>query len=472
MRQGLRVILFTALASGLSAQTFTTLFTFDGTDGNWPGALTLGLDGNFYGATTYQAGTIFKITPGGALTTLYNLCPDGYNCLNGWGPSGALVQAEDGALYGTTSEGGAHNEGTVFKITPAGTLTTIYNFCAQPGCTDGAFPTSTLVLAADGNFYGTTQSGAPSSYCQFTDGCGTIYKITPGGELTTLYAFCAFSGCADGSIPYAMIQAADGNFYGVTGAGGSRDAGAIFKMTPDGELTTLYSFCATGRCADGSSPNSLIQATDGSFYGTTWYGGSPDHGSIFRFTLDGAFTSLYSFTCSGTACPDGINPQALIEASDSSFYGTTSSAGGQEGDEYGGTIFKITPDGTFTTLHQFCPEKCHSGLPVGPLVQATDGTLYGTTTAPSGTVYSLSLGLRPFVKPQPAAAKPGSIVEVLGPDLTGTTRVTFNGVAAGFQVMSSSFLVATVPATATDGQIQVTTPAGTLASYVPFHVLP
>ena len=111
-------------------------------------------------------------------------------------------------------------------------------------------------------------------------------------------------------------------------------------------------------------------------------------------------------------------------------------------------------------------------MPVGPLVQATDGTFYGTTTAPSGTVYSLSLGLRPFVKPQPAAAKPGSIIEVLGPDLTGTTRVTFNGVAAGFQVMSSSFLVATVPAAATDGQIQVTTPAGTLASYVPFHVLP
>ena len=191
-----------------------------------------------------------------------------FNNTNGANPFAVtLVQGTDGNLYGTTFGGGVQNEGTVFKITDKGALTTLYSFCIQTNCTDGKSPGVGLVLAGNGNFYGTAAKGG-------AHGAGTVFKITPKGVLTTLYDFCPLAGCVDGSIPEALLQATDGNFYGLTRNGGKGNQGTFFKITAAGALTTLYSFCSQASCADGKVPNpGLIQATDGAFYGTTFHGG-------------------------------------------------------------------------------------------------------------------------------------------------------------------------------------------------------
>lgn len=227
-------------------------------------------------------GTIFKITPGGTLTTLYSFCAQA-NCPDGTNPGAGLVQGRDGNLYGTTTQGGANASGTIFKITPGGTLSALYSFCAQPGCADG-FGSSRLVQGTDGDWYGTTGGGggtAATGYrCPYT-GCGTVYKITVTGALTTLHSFDGADG--DGSSA-AIIQGTDGNFYGTTGGGGPGNAcatgiygcGTVFKISPGGMLTTLYDFCSGGapNCTDGANPDGgLVQGTDGNFYGTTSTGG-------------------------------------------------------------------------------------------------------------------------------------------------------------------------------------------------------
>lgn len=230
----------------------------------------------------------------------------------------------NGNFYGPTGAGGANGGGTIFKITPAGTLTTLYSSCAETGCTDGNVPIAALIQATDGNFYGTTRHGG-----LYND--GTVFKMTPAGALTTLHSF--FHG-TDGSEPFArLVQAADGNFYGTTVSGGANGFGTVFKMTPTGTLTTLYSFCRESGCADGEVPQGgLIQATDGNFYGTTVYGGanSPGGGTIFKITPEGTLTTLYSF-CANTGCTDGSNPVAdLVQATDGNLYGTTYAGGPAE----------------------------------------------------------------------------------------------------------------------------------------------
>jgi uncharacterized repeat protein (TIGR03803 family) len=313
---------------------------------------------------------------------------------NGYGPGyGALVQATDGNFYGTTSAGGASygkgstGGGTVFKIAPGGGLTTLYSFCSQPSCTDGQSPYSGLVQASDGNFYGTTFSGGASN-------AGTVFKITPAGNLTTLYSFCLEFRCSDGKNPEAgLMQASDGNLYGTTVGGGAIGEGSVFKITPGGALTTLYSFCSQANCADGAGPwAGLIQARDGNFYGTTATGGvGPyyiDTGTIFRMTPGGTLTTLYTF-CSQANCADGLGPEAgLIEGSDGNFYGTTAEGGSGYYPE--GTIFKITPGGTLTTLYDFCSlAGCADGEdPAAGLIQTADGGFYGSafTGANNGTI--------------------------------------------------------------------------------------
>ena len=216
-----------------------------------------------------------------------------------------------------------------------------------------------------------------------------------------------------------------------------------------------------------------MQAADGEFYGTATYGGVGSSGSIFRITRGGAFSTVYSFRCSAGGCADGVFPNSgLIQASDGNFYGTTANGGGNQKGDHGGTIFKVTPRGTLTTLHVFCAHLCPGIGPVAGLVQAPDGIFYGTFEAGEGAIFSLSVGLGPFVKPQPTFGKPGSVVQILGTNLSGASRVTFNGTAAAFRVVSSSLIMATVPAGATNGEIQVVTPSGTLAGDVPFVVWP
>jgi uncharacterized repeat protein (TIGR03803 family) len=458
------LVLCALTATVSSAQTLNTLLDFDGANGADPiAALVQGGDGNFYGMASNgganDLGTVFKITPEGTLTTLYSFCAQ-RNCADGELPVDALLLTTTGNLYGTTNSGGANDVGTVFKITPAGVLTTLHSF----GSTDGANPSADLIQANDGNFYGTTfMGGADSSDCN--RGCGTVFKVTSEGALTTLHSFRLI----EGANPYAgLIQATDGHFYGTTTNGGANLFGTIFRITAGGTVTTLYSF----NNADGAQPEAgLIQATDGNFYGTTLGGGANSAGTVFKITAEGALTTLYSF-CSKAECADGIGPESgLIQASDGNFYGTT-----YEGGAHGvGTIFEITSGGTLTTLHSF--DGTDGAIPYGKLVQATTGSFYGTayeggSEGNYGTVYNLSVGLGPFVTFVRDSGRVGKTGPILGQGFTGTTGVTLNGISATFTVKSDTLIEATVPPGATTGYVTVTTPSGTLTSNVPFHVIP
>lgn len=467
------LLLWAATSLPLSAQTFTLLDTFDGSNGNAPdSSLMQAIDGNLYGTTVYGGistacnggcGTIFKITPTGTLTTLYSFCAVG-RCHDGSEPFTALVQGTDGNLYGTTNYGGANDDGTVFKITLAGVLTTLHSFNKLG---DGSQPQGGLTLGSDGNFYGTTLFGG-------TNGDGTIFRITPGGSLTTLHTF---SNAADGGNPYsAPIQATDGNFYGTAYAGGSGSAGAAYKLTPGGVFTTLYGFCPVSGCADGNGPLAgLIQASNGVLYGTTSRGGNNGAGTVYEITTSGTFTALYSF-CSVSGCLDGSESIArLVQGTNEVLYGVTS-YGGVNG---AGTIFDITTGGTFTTLYSFCSlSDCADGENIQnqPLVQDTNGKFYGLSAvggaSGQGTAYTLSVGLGPFVKTIQTSGAVGASVTILGTSLTGATSVTFNGTSATFSVVSSSEITTTVPAGATTGVVKVFTPSHTLASNTVFRVLP
>jgi len=383
------------------AQTFTTLADFNSANGSIPsGTLIQASDGNFYGTTqdggNDGVGTVFKMTPAGKLTTLYSFCAQS-GCKDGEDPVAGLVQASDGNFYGTTNGGGANgNYGTVFKITPAGKLTTLYSFCAQSGCKDGENPLASLIQASDGNFYGTTNGGGANGGYN-----GTVFKITPAGTLTTLYSFCAQSGCKDGEDPVAgVVEGSDGNFYGTTVSGGNNSAGTVFKMTPAGMLTTLYSFCSQTGCTDGEFPYAgLVQASDGNFYGTTESGGNNGAGTVFEVTPAGLVT-LYNF-CYQQGCGDGGNPvTGLVVGNDGNFYGTTAIGGNADH----GTVFELDTQGNGISifyLYSFCSQTgCPDGENSRGLVQAMNGTLYGTTagggTSASGTVFSLALGLFNF----------------------------------------------------------------------------
>jgi uncharacterized repeat protein (TIGR03803 family) len=268
----------------------------------------------------------------------------------------------------------------------------LYSFCSVVSdagiCLDGASPEAPLIQASDGNFYGTTlaggSGGTPPSQ---TAGGGTVFKFTPGGPPTPLYSFCSKIDCTDGANPEAgLIQASDGNFYGTTDIGGPNGSGTIFKLTPTGAETVFYPFCSqkAGACLDGENPEAgLIQDRDGNFYGTTVGGGPVNEGTAFKVTPAGVITT-YPF-CAGTqlsGCGDGGNPRAgLFQASDGNFYGTTY-VGGDNPLKSDGTVFKLTPAGALTTLYSFCSQPgCADGEnPQGGLIQDNDGNLYGTTS--------------------------------------------------------------------------------------------
>jgi uncharacterized repeat protein (TIGR03803 family) len=474
------------------AQTFTRLRSFDGANGSGPYAgLVQATDGNLYGTTEngglpYAVGTVFRISPDGKFKTVYNF---GGADNTGYYPNAGLIQGTDGNLYGTTHSGGINFGGTVFKLTLHGKLTTLYEFCSNntagsgsAGCTDGYEPNAGLVEGTNGEFYGTTfYGGATASENQ--TGAGTVFKINSKGTLTTLYSFCSKTGCTDGALPNAgLVQATDGNFYGTTNSGGipvaDTDYGTVFKISPEGTLTTLHSFSYT----DGGQPDgALIQASDGNLYGTTSEGGPNLYGTVFQITLPGGtLTTLNSFSNT-----DGAVPFAgLLQGTDGNLYGTTLEGGSSVNGD--GTIFKITTGGTLSSLYSFCLKThCPDGdFPYAGLVQHTNGTFYGTASAGGstsgsdcegdacGTVFSLSVGLGPFVETQTTSGKVGAAVKILGTDLTGATSATFNGTAAVFDVVSASEITTTVPAGATTGDVTVTTPTGTLTSNKEFLVTP
>jgi uncharacterized repeat protein (TIGR03803 family) len=455
-RMACLVALFCVAAAISSlAQTFTTLANFDNTGGFYPAAsLAQGLDGNFYGTTNhggsncFSCGTLFKISPRGLLKTLFN-----FGGIDGQGPVSALMLATNGNFFGTTNE-------TVFEITPAGKLTTLHSF-------NGTGSFAALLQAANGNFYGTDETGG-------TQGLGSVFELTPGGTLTTLHSFDG----TDGANPFApLVQAPNGILYGTTRAGGgsqncSTGCGTVFSITPGGGMfTTMHSFDLT----DGSTPAGLVLGTDGNLYGTTSFGGASQQGTVFAITPGGTLTTLHSFD--GT---DGQGPSAaLVQATDGNLYGTTEEGGKScPGGQTCGTVFEITPGGTLTTLHQF--DGTDGNDPRAGLLQATDGNFYGTTyyggsikncgLTTCGTVFKLSVGLGPFVTTVPTSGNLGRRVIILGTNLTGTTSVTFNGTAAAFTVVSATEITTTVPTGATTGTVQVTTPSGPLSSNVVFGV--
>jgi uncharacterized repeat protein (TIGR03803 family) len=467
-----RVLLFcTAIVIASPAQTFTTLINFDGSNGAAPYlmSITQGTDGRFYG-TTGNGGNLTCNPPLGC-GTVFKITSSGalttlhtFTIFDGAYPFSGLVQANDGNFYGTTLSGGPNAGGTIFKITSAGTLTTLYSFCAQTNCTDGTSARGALVQATDGNLYGITTAGG-------AEGSGTVFKITSGGTLTTLYSFCAQTNCTDGGAPWAgLVQATDGNFYGTTEGGGNNGPdgyGTVFKMTPRGTLTTLHRFDST----EGAYPYAgLVQASNGNFYGTTYAGGKNNYGTVFKITSAGTLTTLYSF-CAQSNCSDGDVPYAgLVQATDKNFYGTTEGGGA---DGYG-TVFQITAAGTLTTLHSF--DSTDGASPYGGLVQATSGKFYGAADIGGaddlGTIFSVAVGLGPFVETSPKSGKVGAAVKILGTNLIGATNVSFNGTSATFRIVSKSEIMTTVPIDATTGKVQVKTPSHTLLSNVPFRVKP
>jgi uncharacterized repeat protein (TIGR03803 family) len=452
------VAVIVAASMPTNAQTFTTLYNL-GTNpgdpidgGTTPNVVAQGRDGNLYTTSwtggANSLGTVYKVTPAGVLTVLYS-----FDGVHGDQPWSGVILGSDGNFYGTTSGGGTASNGTVFKITPGGVLTVLYNFT---GGSDGGAPYAPPIQGTDGNLYGTARTGG--------GGFGTIYKLTLSGTFTVLHQFTG----TDGSTPAAnLIQATDGNFYGTAGTGGNTcNCGTVFKITSAGKFTVLYNFDDThGRLPVYAS---LVQASNGKFYGTAYAGGANGLGVIYQITSAGVVTVVHDFN--GTT--DGANPLvSLVQATDGNLY-STASGGGTVGH---GTLFRINPSGgNFSVQYNYGAE----GSPASPLLQNTNGVFYGKTvnggTAGDGVFYSFNEGLGPFVTflPRQSLGKIGASIGILGQGFTGTTAVSFNGTAATFTVASPTYLTATVPTGATTGSITVTTPSGKLKSSQKFRVTP
>jgi len=296
-------------------------------------------------------------------------------------PEAGLLQGSDGNFYGTTLAGGTGGSGTVFRVSPNGTYTNLYFFGSSP--TDGVYLCAGLVQGSDGNFYGTSLAGG-------THGNGTFFRISASGSYTNLYSFIGYP--TDGNGPNGLLKASDGNFYGTTQGGGTNYvSGTVFRISASGNETNLYSF--GGYPADGRNPQAgLAQGRDGNFYGTTAEGGTYSNGTMFRISPSGTYTSLYSFAGS----PDGASPSAgLVQGSDGNFYGTTQ--GGGTGNS--GTVFRVSPNGTYTNLYFFGSSPNDGYQPLAGLVQGSDGNFYGTTmrggTNNDGTVFKLTVSLNP-----------------------------------------------------------------------------
>lgn len=430
-------------AATLSAQTYQDLFEFNGTaDGccpQYPAILAQGRDGNLYGTTAAgganNVGLVFRITPTGSFSVIRS-----FDTTHGSTPVGGLVLGLDGNLYGTTEFGGAHSYGNIFKITPTGVLTVLYDFT---GNADGGLTVAPLIVATDGNFYGTSYPGV-------------AFKLSPTGVFKVI-----------GKIPTVsygpLLQAYDGAFYGVTQFGGTYSAGTIYKIVGK-KVTTLYSFDGP----HGAYPiGGLVQGSDGNLYGTTASGGGSNAGVVYRITPTGTLTVLINF--------DSVHPlggyqadAGLVAGSDGNLYGATVWGG----TSVYGTIFEMTTGGSYAVLHDF-DAPSGAGAYSTP-VQHTNGRIFGMTarggTPGKGVVYSLDNGVAPFALLTIGAGTVGRSVGILG-QFSGTASVMFNGTPASFRVISDTYLTATVPAGET-GFIRVNTSSGVLLSSKIFKVTP
>lgn len=378
------------------------------------GGVTLGADGNFYGTSDntgsvtcglYGCGIVWKATPSGVLTTLYN-----FQGTDGCTPLTAPVQAPSGIFYGTTpySCNGVSNDGVIYSLTSSGAYKVLHTFSGP----DGAYPHAPLTVGPDGNLYGGTSQGGNSNY-------GVLFRITPSGTYTVLHYFAG----SDGSdVENGMTVGRDGNLYGVTYRGGGGGVGVIFKLTTGGTYTVINPVLqpSTGPAS------SLVQGTDGKFYGILGAGSSGNNGVLYSVTTTGSLSRLHNF-CQQTKCTDGYGPSTpLVQDTDGKFYGVTSQ---------GGT-----------------PSQCNSG----------NGC---------GVFYSLDVGLTPFINLSTYSGNVGSTVGIFGQDFDSASVVKFNGVAATKITLSgTTYITATIPAGATDGKVTVTTGTTTLTSTKTFIV--
>jgi uncharacterized repeat protein (TIGR03803 family) len=376
--------------------TFTTLLSFTGTNGVYPGAhpycgLTLGADGNFYG-TTYQGGSnnlgiIYRVGIGGAFTPVFS-----FNGTNGANPYAVLTGGGGDNLYGTTYAGGVSNWGTIFLITTNGVFTNLFTFTGTNNPYQGANPGAALTQAGDGSFYGTADYGGLTNSSSGGFGYGAVFQLTTNGTVTAPAIF----GNTNGAHPSGgLILGKDGNFYGTTTFGGSGITGSfpgygtIFRMSPGGTLTNIYSF--TGFNDGGFIYAGLVQGSDGYLYGGAFSGGSLGYGTLFKVSTNGLFVPLHTFNYTESGSPYG----GMTEGSDGNFYGTAFG-------EYAGygAIFMVTAGGTFTNLFSF--NISDGSHPDGVLIQGPDGNFYGTTSQGGanglGTVFQLSVPLPPVIK--------------------------------------------------------------------------
>jgi uncharacterized repeat protein (TIGR03803 family) len=361
--------------------TLTTLCSFTGTGGAYPGAgpatgLVQGSSGSFFGTAqsggASNDGDVFAVTSQGAFAALCSFTGSTSQSGSpiGASPRSHLIQATDDYFYGTTMLGGTGNGGTVFRVSQGGGSASLLTFTGS----NGLEPTAGVIQATNGNFYGTTEYGG--AY-----GKGTVFMITSGGSLTTL---CSFTG-TNGAYPVGgLIQTTSGTFYGTTSQGGNVGDGTAFKITSSGSLTTLCSFSGT----NGAYPMAgLALATDGNFYGTTYEGGTAGDGTIFRLATSGSLTMLCSFTGVGGANPGEYPEGALIQGNDGNIYGTTSIGGAAN---YG-MLFNIALSGSLTPLYSF-EDGSDGAEPLCSLMQVSNGGFMGTASAGGanglGTVYT------------------------------------------------------------------------------------
>jgi uncharacterized repeat protein (TIGR03803 family) len=350
------------------------VYAFSGlTDGSTPyGSLLLGSDGNLYGLTyiggLYGGGEAFRIAPDGSESVLYSFGAgaDGSN------PHGSLTQGSDGNLYGVTAYGGAYGHGVAFALSASGIESVLYSFGAGADAQD---PYGSLLLASDGNFYGMSVHGG-------TYGAGTVFMVSPQGSELVLHSFGA---AGDGQAPFgSLIQAADGNLYGMTGAGGLYSSGSAFRMTLQGAETLLHSF---GSGSDGANPaGSLVQGSDGNFYGLTRDGGAYGTGAVIELSSAGSESVLVSLGA-GT---DGANPFGdVLLGSDGSFYALARN-GGANG---AGAVLQISSGGSESVVYSFAGAQ-DGAAPYGSLIETADGSLYGMTSAGgsggTGTVFRVN----------------------------------------------------------------------------------
>jgi uncharacterized repeat protein (TIGR03803 family) len=414
-----------------------------------------GRDGRLYVTTNGQGsnqnpdGTVFRIdADGSSPTVLFS-----FSGTNGYQPRFGLTLGIDGDYYGTTLEGGVANSGVLFKVAPTGAYTSLYEFS---GGADGFYPAGSPVQAPDGNWYGATILGTGSS--------GTVYKYVPStGTFTTILSLSA-DGSQGSGIFAPIIQASDNSLYGIAVQGGANNCGTIFRLNTAGVLLHVYSFpCGAG----GFSPaGALYQAADGSLYGTTQGGGNITRtgpcakvgcGTVFKVS-HGAVSILYRFA--GEPYDGRVPVAGLVQGTDGNLY-----AGTESGGSYNfGTLYQISTSGQYKLLYSFV-----SSVGVGAdsaLMQHTNGKFYGITSALApGAMYSLDMGLGPFIALVRYTGFVGRSVQILGQGLKGATAVTVNGVpATSFKIVSDFYMTAVIPAGATTGPVVVTTSTGTLTS--------